>query len=101
MDNYSFIEIDMANREFNFGRLENGQRIDRGRVAQLFCYSGAAAFFAVDCTPGLMALYINDDPIAEKLMRQPVQPHEMWLVVAAWSDGRRGHQSTVRRYLWL
>lgn len=89
LDNYSFVEIDIANREFNFGRLENGQRIDQDEW-QSFSAFQEPLRFAVDCTPGLMALYINDDLIAEKPMEQPVQPHEMWLVVAAWPDGAPG-----------
>jgi hypothetical protein len=89
LSNYSFIEFDMASREYHFGRIQNGEWIDLDDWTS-FSASQEPLRFAVECTPGSMALYINDDPIADLPVVQPVEPHEMWLVVAAWSDSPPG-----------
>ena len=87
--NYYFIDFDMANREFHFGRIEDGIWDDLSEWRSFAEYSEPLRY-GVDCTPGLMALYINDQLVAETPVSLPVEPHEMWLVVMSWPDSAPG-----------
>lgn len=87
--NYYFVDFDMARREYHFGRITDG------KWEELSEWSSFAGFpeplgYAVDCTPGLMSLYINDQLVAEIPVSLPVEPHEMWLVVMSWAEAGPG-----------
>lgn len=87
--NYYFIDFDMANREFHFGRIEGGTWSDLDEWRSFAEYPEPLRY-AVDCTPGLMTLYINDQLVAEMPVSLPVEPHEMWLVVMSWPESAPG-----------
>jgi hypothetical protein len=87
--NYYFIDFDMASREFHFGRIGGGTWSDLGEWRS-FADFPEPLRYAVDCTPGLMALYINDQLVAETPVSLPVEPHEMWLVVMSWPEAAPG-----------
>lgn len=87
--NYYFVDFDTARGEYHFGRIADG------KWEELSEWRSFAEFpqplrYAVDCTPGLMSLYINDELVAETPVSLPVEPHEMWLVVMSWSEAAPG-----------
>ena len=83
--NYYFVEFDLAKRMFHIGYIDNGDWNDLSEWLN-FVEDSEPMRYAVDCTPGMMTVYINDNLLAEMPVSLPVEPHEMWLVVKAWSE---------------
>ena len=87
--NYYFVEFDLSKRMFHIGTIENGAWNDLSEWLN-FAEASQPMRYAVDCTPGMMTVYINDNLLAEMPVSLPVEPHEMWLVVKAWSEAGPG-----------
>jgi hypothetical protein len=87
--NYYFVEFDLAKHMFHIGYIENGDWKDLSEWLN-FAETSEPMRYAVDCTPGMMSVYVNDNLQAEMPVSLPVEPHEMWLVVKAWSEAGPG-----------
>lgn len=89
IDNYHFVEMDMSNRTYHFGEFKDGTWTSLSDWTSL--PSGAAnARFGIDCTPGLMALYVNDQLVGQQSVSQPADLSQMWIYAMSWTDAGSG-----------
>lgn len=87
--NYYYVEFDLSKRMLHIGYIENGAWKDLSEWLN-FPETTTPVRYAVDCTPGMISVYIDDRLQTEMPVSLPVEPHEMWLVVKAWSEAAPG-----------
>jgi len=88
-DNHHYVYFDLYDNSFYIGFIENGEWNDLIDPVKFNKPSGAQRY-AVDCTPGLIAVYVNDQLTQEIEVNMPVQPAEMLLAIMGWSDAQPG-----------
>ena len=89
LDNHHYVYFDLYQNEAWVGYLSNGEWIDIGEAISIPKSNGSQKY-TVDCTPGAISVYINDQLIADVPMEQPVQPYQMLLSVTGYSDAEQG-----------
>jgi len=88
-DNHHYVYFDLYENRFYIGFIENGDWNDLIDPVKFNKPSGSQRY-AVDCTPGLIAVYVNDQLSQEIEVNMPVQPAEMLLAIMGWQDAQPG-----------
>ncbi len=88
-DNHHYIYFDLYDNIFYIGFIENGVWNDLIDPVKFNKPSGSQRY-AVDCTPGLIAVYVNGQLSQEIEVNMPVQPAEMLLAIMGWQDAQPG-----------
>lgn len=89
LDNHHYVYFDRHQNEIWIGYLSDGEWIDIGDVIPMEESQGMQKY-AVDCTPGAIAVYVNDQLLADVPISQPVQVSQMLLSVTSYTDAEQG-----------
>ncbi len=89
LDNHHYVYFDRNQNEIWVGYLSNGEWIDIGDVIPMDKAAGLQKY-AVDCTPGAITVYVNDQLLADVAIDQPAQVSQMLLSVTSYTDAEPG-----------
>jgi hypothetical protein len=89
IENYYFVYFNTGKSNYYLGRFENGKWIDLADPKP-FEQAPGPQRYAVDCTPGLMAVYVSGALNSEYEITQPVKSNKMHLSVVTWTDSTGG-----------
>lgn len=89
INNFYFVYFFPGRSNYSIGRFENGAWIDLTDALPYNLIQGPQRY-AVECTPGMMSVYVDGALITDYEITQPIQSNKMHLLVSTWEDSAGG-----------